>query len=124
MPSEEAQQWVDRGVVRAIHENVNTKVHAESPPPAALRTQAQAPWNLDRLDQPRLPLDGTYKYTHDGSGVAVYVLDTVRRACCLDRSCGAVPYADVGRLKTTIANTQGIRRDHEQFVLPGGTCMH
>lgn len=78
MSSEQAQQWVDQGVVHAVHEDSSTKLHAESASPAAVRTQVQASWNLDRLDQPRLPLDGTYKYIHDGSGVTVYVLDTVR----------------------------------------------
>jgi aqualysin 1 len=31
---------------------------------------------LDRLNQIRLPLDGTYDYKYDGSGVTVFILDT------------------------------------------------
>ncbi|MGQ4715232.1 S8 family peptidase [Streptomyces anulatus] len=40
-------------------------------------TQTDAPWGLDRIDQPNLPLNGTFTYP-DSAGVntTVYVLDT------------------------------------------------
>ena len=39
-------------------------------------TQTNATWGLDRIDQRNLPLDGTYTYGTDGSGVTAYIIDT------------------------------------------------
>ncbi|MFH8872764.1 S8 family peptidase [Streptomyces griseus] len=48
----------------------NQKVHATA-------TQTNAPWGLDRIDQPNLPLNGTFTYPDSaGANTTVYVLDT------------------------------------------------
>jgi len=39
-------------------------------------TQSSAPWSLDRIDQARMPLDGTYSYASDGAGVNIYIIDS------------------------------------------------
>jgi subtilisin family serine protease len=39
-------------------------------------TQTDATWGLDRIDQHKLPLSGTFSYTNTGAGVTAYVIDT------------------------------------------------
>jgi hypothetical protein len=59
--------------VKAIH--ADTPIHTQQAP--IVQKELNAPWHLDRIDQPDLPLNGVYDYTLDGSGINVYVLDTV-----------------------------------------------
>jgi len=39
-------------------------------------TQNNATWGLDRIDQSNLPLNSTYNYDADGTGVNAYIVDT------------------------------------------------
>lgn len=45
-------------------------------PVHAIVTQTPATWGLDRIDQRALPLNNSYIYNADGTGVTVYIIDT------------------------------------------------
>ena len=47
-------------------------------------TQTNATWGLDRIDQNALPLNQTYTYNADGTGVKAYIIDTGIRATHTD----------------------------------------
>ncbi len=42
----------------------------------ASTVQPNATWGLDRIDQPFLPLNGSFSYTNTGAGVKAYIVDT------------------------------------------------
>ncbi|MFI1829518.1 S8 family peptidase [Streptomyces sp. NPDC020412] len=64
----EAKRLAADPAVAAVEQD--QKVHASA-------TQTNPPWGLDRIDQPYLPLSGTYTYPDSAGGAAtVYVLDT------------------------------------------------
>ncbi len=42
----------------------------------ASTVQPNASWGLDRIDQPFLPLNGSFSYTNTGAGVKAYIVDT------------------------------------------------
>ncbi len=60
------------GIIAALHPDADIKLHQKN-----MVVESSAPWHLDRIDQASLPLDHQYHYTLDGSGIHVYVFDTV-----------------------------------------------
>lgn len=71
-------------------------------PISTLQTQLQAPWDLDDMDQISLPLDGKYEYTNDGTGVNIYMLDTVSHQASLKQHAN-VPHARAAKVRRSIA---------------------
>ena len=56
------------GSIASVHEDTTV---------STADIQFNAPWSLDRIDQPNLPLDGTYHFDNLASNVYVYIIDTV-----------------------------------------------
>ncbi|HEX8180015.1 MAG TPA: S8 family peptidase [Pyrinomonadaceae bacterium] len=67
MTEEQAKTLSQDPRVRFVEED--GEMHADT-------TQSGATWGLDRIDQRDRPLNGTYVYNFDGSGVRAYVIDT------------------------------------------------
>ena len=54
----------------------STPIVMQIPPNPDANPQPNSPWGLDRIDQRSLPLNETYAYHNDGTGVNAYVIDT------------------------------------------------
>src|SRR3989344_3713578 len=83
----------------------------------ALDTQTNAPWGLDRIDQPKLPLNTQFTYSAKGSGVKAYIIDTgIRKSHSefggrvtdgYDAVDGSLPADDCNGHGTHVAGTVG-----------------
>ncbi len=62
--------------VAALGRNPNVAYIEQDQLAHIVTTESNATWGLDRVDQRALPLNTTYAYFTDGSGVNVYIIDT------------------------------------------------
>jgi hypothetical protein len=67
MPEARVRNLLSDPRVKYVQENGRLQVVA---------TQTGATWGIDRVDQASLPLNQTYNYNADGTGVHAYIIDT------------------------------------------------
>lgn len=93
--------------------------------PTAAAGEARVPWHLDRLDQRALPLDGKFVAPGVGTGVVIYVLDTVRekgKRGGVEAGARASLFWSTPSQPPPPSLSQGIRKDHAQFRYAPGAA--
>jgi hypothetical protein len=70
-------------------------VDAANAAPATPVVHPGAPYQLDRIDQANLPLDGSFTAQNDGAGVSIYMIDTGVRASHIELAGRVIPGIDV-----------------------------
>jgi len=60
----------------ALARNPNVAYVEQDQEVSVADTETNATWGIDRIDDPDLPLDGTFNYAEDGTGVTAYIIDT------------------------------------------------
>ena len=67
---------LSRGQLAALRHHPAVEYVEQDQGVEAAWVQTNAPWGLDRIDQPFLPLNGTYVYNTLASNVTAYIIDT------------------------------------------------
>ncbi len=62
--------------VEALRRNPNVAYVEQDQVASSIGTQTNPTWGLDRIDQRQRPLDGSYTFDNEGSGVSAYIIDT------------------------------------------------
>lgn len=67
---------LDPAALAAVRQDPDVAFVQQDRRAAKTGEQIQPPWNLDRIDQRSLPINGLYRYASTGAGVHVYIVDT------------------------------------------------
>ena len=72
---QEARILREAGAIKAV-ERIQTFSVQKTPQPTLQTQEATSLWNLDRINQRQLPLDGMYNPFDDGAATNIYIVDS------------------------------------------------